>query len=181
LILKSAKTETLLTRLRLAVWPRRSFSRSFAYFGKRLARLRATPRSIALGLAAGVFAACSPLLGFHIVMALAIAWLISGNLVAAALGTAFCNPLTFPLIIAGDIKLGGLMLHKPLVTDAAPETIGNLWSLEHLSGLWHPVLEPMLVGSLPIGLVLAALSYVICLHAVRIFKVRRAEKFARSA
>jgi uncharacterized protein len=184
LILKRAKSETLLTRIRLIVWPRRSFSRSFAYFGKRIARLRASPESIALGLAAGVFAACTPLLGFHIMIALVIAWAISGNFVAAALGTAFCNPLTFPFIIAGDIKLGALILHKPPVrplVEAAPETIGNLWSLDHISRLWHPVLKPMLVGSIPIGIICAAISYFIGAYAVRVFKLRRAEKLARSA
>jgi uncharacterized protein len=166
-----------MTRLRLIVWPRRSFSRSFAYFGKRIARLRASPQSIALGLAAGVFAACTPLLGFHIMIALAIAWLLSGNLVAAALGTAFCNPLTFPLIIAGDIKLGALILHNPPVT-AAPDTIGNLWSLHHLSRLWRPVIEPMLVGSVPVGLVCALISYFLGAFAVKIFKERRVGKLA---
>jgi uncharacterized protein len=182
LILKRAKTETLVTRLRLIVWPRRSFSRSFAYFAKRIARLRASPQSIALGLAAGVFAACTPLLGFHIMIALTIAWLISGNFVAAALGTAFCNPLTFPFIIAGDIKLGALILHKAPISapaaSAAPETIGNLWSLEHISRLWHPVLKPMLVGSIPIGIICAVISYFIGAYAVRIFKERRAAKMA---
>jgi uncharacterized protein len=182
LILKRAKSESFLTRLRLIVWPRRSFSRSFAYFAKRIARLRASPQSIALGLAAGVFAACTPLLGFHIMIALTIAWLISGNFVAAALGTAFCNPLTFPFIIAGDIKLGALILHKPParapIIGAAPETIGNLWSLDHFSRLWNPVLKPMLVGSVPIGIVCAVISYFISAYAVRVFKERRAARMA---
>jgi uncharacterized protein len=180
LILKRAKSEAFLTRLRLIVWPRRSFSRSLAYFGKRIARLRASPQSIAIGLAAGVFAACTPLLGFHIVIALAIAWLVSGNLVAAAIGTAFCNPLTFPFIIAGDIKLGALILHNPPIA-AAPETIGNLWSLHHLSRLWRPVIEPMLVGSVPLGLVCAVISYFVGAFAVRVFKERRAAKLAPPA
>lgn len=184
MILKRAKSEAFLTRLRLIFWPRRSFSRSLAYFGKRIARLRASPEAIALGLAAGVFSACTPLLGLHIMIALVIAWLISGNLVAAALGTAFCNPLTFPFIIAGDIKLGSLIQHqppvKPLLSEAASETIGNLWSLEHLSRLWQPVLKPMLVGSIPIGIICAVISYFICAYAVRLFKERRSAKMAHA-
>lgn len=170
-----------MTRLRLLFWPRRSFGRSLAYFGKRVARLRASPQSIALGVAAGVFAACTPLLGLHIVIALAIAWVLSGNLVAAAIGTAFCNPLTFPFIIAGDIKLGALILHNPPVSGAAAETIGNLWSLHHLSRLWRPVIEPMLVGSVPLGLACAIVTYFLSAFAVRLFKERRAARMARSA
>ena len=133
-----------------------------------------------MGLAVGVFAACTPLLGFHIMIALALAWLVSGNLVAAALGTAFCNPLTFPFIIAGDIKLGALILHHPPVA-AAPETIGNLWNLHHLTSLWRPVIEPMLVGSVPLGLVSAALAYFAGAYAVGVSKARRAAKMARFA
>ena len=133
-----------------------------------------------MGLAVGVFAACTPLLGFHIMIALALAWLVSGNLVAAALGTAFCNPLTFPFIIAGDIKLGALILHHPPVA-AAPETIGNLWNLHHLTSLWRPVIEPMLVGSVPLGLVFAVISYFLCAFSVKLIKERRAAKMARFA
>lgn len=169
LILKRRNSEKLLTRLWLMLWPRRSFSRSFSYFGKRIVRLRASPHSIALGLAAGIFAACSPLLGLHIVIALALAWVLSGNLVAAALGTAFCNPLTFPFIIAGDIKLGDLLLHKSVVTGAAPETIGNMWSGGQLADLW----KPMLVGSVPIGLVCSILTYFVSSCLVKMFKERR--------
>jgi uncharacterized protein len=172
-ILKRAKSERFLTRLRLMLWPRRSFSRSFRYFGKRLVRLRASPHSIAIGLAAGIFAACSPLLGLHIVIALALAWTLSGNLVAAALGTAFCNPLTFPFIIAGDVKMGALILHTSAVTNTAPEMIGNLWSGERLAQLWQPVLKPMLVGSIPIGLTCAAAAYIVGGYLIKVFKEHR--------
>ena len=49
LILKRENPKSLLARVRLVFWPRRSFGRSFAYFGKRIARLRASPQSIAIG------------------------------------------------------------------------------------------------------------------------------------
>ncbi len=173
MILKRAQPESLIARLRLALWPRRSFSRSIRYFGKRIVRLRASPHAIAIGLAAGIFAACSPLLGLHIVIALAIAWVLSGNLVAAALGTALCNPLTFPFIIAGDVKLGSLILHKTVIAGAPPEMIGSLWSGEHLARIWQPFLKPMLVGSIPIGIACAMIAYFICAYAVRVFKDRR--------
>jgi uncharacterized protein len=173
LILRRASPESLATRLRIMIWPRRSFSRSLAYFWKRILRLRASPQSIALGLAAGVFAACTPLLGLHIMIALGLAWILSGNLVAAALGTAFCNPLTFPLILAGDFKLGGLLLAKPVLASPVPETIGSLWSLDHLSHLWRPVLAPTLLGSVPIGLLCALATYLIASRLVTSYSARR--------
>ena len=177
MILKRAKTETFLTRLRLFVWPRRSFTRSFKYFGKRLLRLRATPHTIAVGIAAGVFAACSPLLGLHIVIAITVAWLLSGNLVAAALGTAFCNPLTFPFIIAADIKLGALLLRKPPVSPDAPRRIGSLWGdidfshfWQHMHLIWQPLLKPLLLGSLPVGALCALVAYFISAYLIKVFK-----------
>ena len=180
MILKRANTESFLTRLRLMFWPRRSFSRSFSYFGKRIVRLRASPHSIAIGFAAGVFAACSPLLGLHIVIALAIAWLVSGNLFAAALGTAFSNPLTFPLLVAGDIKLGSILVEVPSGNDETLRQLDNFWSLKEMTNLWQPVLKPMLVGSVPVGLTLALVAYVTCFYSVRAFKDRRVLKLEAS-
>lgn len=177
MILKRANSESFLTRLRLFVWPRRSFSRSFKYFGKRLLRLRASPHAIAVGIAAGVFASCSPLLGLHILIAVSIAWILSGNLVAAALGTAFCNPLTFPFIITADIKLGALFLNKPHVTPDAPNRIGNLWGdidfahfWHHMGMAWQPLLKPLLLGSIPVGVFCALITYFVSAYFIKLFK-----------
>lgn len=161
-------------------WPRRSFARSFSYFGKRIVRLRASPHSIAIGLAAGVFAACSPLLGLHIVIALTIAWLVSGNLIAAALGTAFSNPLTFPILVAGDIKLGSFLVAVPPGSHESVQHLESFWSFKELTNLWQPVLKPMLIGSVPVGLTLALVAYVTCFYSVRAFKDRRALKLKAS-
>ena len=82
------------------------------YFSKRILRLRATPHAIAAGVAAGVFAAFLPFLGFHILIAAALAWLIRGNILAAALGTAAVgNPLSFPLMWAATYAGGRVLLH----------------------------------------------------------------------
>ena len=52
-------------RLRLLVWPRRSFSRSLRYGGKRILRITASPHAVAAGLAVGVFSAFTPFFGFQ--------------------------------------------------------------------------------------------------------------------
>ncbi len=59
---------------------------------KRVLRLRATPHAIAAGVAAGVFATFTPLLGFHFAMAFVIAYLVRGSLPAAALGASSAIP-----------------------------------------------------------------------------------------
>ncbi len=85
-------------RLRLLVWPRRSFSRSLRYGGKRILRITASPHAVAAGLAVGVFSAFTPFFGFHLIIAIVLAYVLAGNIAAAALGTTLANPLTLPFI-----------------------------------------------------------------------------------
>jgi uncharacterized protein (DUF2062 family) len=104
MLFRRRRPEGIFDRMRTAIWPRRSFGRSFQYFIKRVLRLTATPHAIAAGVAAGVFASWTPLLGFHFVLAFALAYVLAGNMVAAALGTAFGNPISFPFIWALDAQ-----------------------------------------------------------------------------
>ena len=133
-------------RLRLALWPRRSFQRSARYFTKRVLRLRATPHAIAAGVAAGVFASFFPI-GIHLVVALALAWLIAGNFVAAALGTAFGNPLTIPVMWGATYEVGFMLLHGGETGSIEPSHIGSLIDQMGIAALWEPLLEPMIVGA----------------------------------
>ncbi|MGC2341160.1 MAG: DUF2062 domain-containing protein, partial [Methyloceanibacter sp.] len=94
MLFKRRQTESLLERLRVHLWPRRSWSRSSRYVVYRLRRLSATPHAIALGFAAGTFVAVTPYIGTHLIMAALIAWIIGGSIVAAILGTFLGNPLT---------------------------------------------------------------------------------------
>ena len=70
-------------RLRIALWPRRSFRRSFAYYKHRVMRLEASPHAIAAGVAAGAFASCTPFVGFHFILSFVLAWVIGGSMIAA--------------------------------------------------------------------------------------------------
>ncbi|MFZ1679532.1 MAG: DUF2062 domain-containing protein [Rhizobiaceae bacterium] len=146
-------------KARVAMWPRRSFRRSLAYTAKRIMRLRSSPHSIALGVSIGVFAAFNPLLGLHTVLAVALAWAFGGNLIAAALATWAGNPLTYPLIWAGTFELGSVILGSS--ADAGQGAHGAHLSFRHLSALWEPLLKPMLVGSIPLGIVTALVAYVV--------------------
>ncbi len=66
-------------RFRTFLWPRRSFRRSYRYFVKRVIRLDAAPHAVAAGFAAGVVASFTPFIGFHFLLAFAIAYLIAGS------------------------------------------------------------------------------------------------------
>src|SRR5690606_6449604 len=134
---------TLRERVRIMLWPRRSFRRSARYFAKRALRLQATPHAIAACVAAGVLCSFTPFIGLHFLLAFVVAWSLRGNLVAAAFGTAFGNPITFPFGWWAPRQLGRAILHHEGAADGGTEEIGA-W-LRHLecASLWDPILRPM--------------------------------------
>ena len=67
---------------------------------------------IALGFAAGVFVSCTPFLGFHLIMASLVAWIVGGSIVAAVLGTFIGNPITYPIFWFITYEVGSLMLGR---------------------------------------------------------------------
>jgi uncharacterized protein len=169
-------------RVRTIFWPRRSFARSAKYFSKRILRLRATPHAIGAGVASGVFVAFLPIPGLHIAIAAVAAWLIAGNIVASALGTAAIgNPLTFPVIWGSTYEIGQLILHGSEPGAAKPPHIGHLLHHLDLSQLWQPLLEPMTVGAIPLGLFFAAISYAVTRWGVSAFQTRRRARLAEKA
>lgn len=168
-------------RLRLFLWPQKSHLRSFQYFGKRVLRLKATPHAIAAGVAAGVFASWTPLIGFHFILAFALAYAAAGNMIAAGLGTAFGNPFTFPFIWAATYKLGHRMLDSGQNVDGTHIELVSLVRHVDLGQLWEPVLKPMLVGCWPPGIAFAVIFYILTFWSVRAFQERRRRVLAASA
>ncbi len=136
-------------------------------------RLSASPHAIAVGVAAGTLSAFTPFFGFHILLAVALAYVLAGNVIAAALATAFANPLTFPLICAATFETGAAVLGAPASGHSSAAELFHL--LEHLqfAELWQPVLKPMLVGAGVLGGASAALAYGLTLFGVRLFQERR--------
>ena len=173
MLFKRREAESFLERMRVHVWPRRSWSRSSRYVVYRLRRLSDTPHAVALGFAAGVFSAITPFIGTHLVMAVALAWVIGGSIVAAVLGTFLGNPLTYPLIWYVTYSVGNFMLGTD--TKAGEIDLSGGIFQSSLEQLW-PILKPMVLGSLPVGLLLAALSYVLVKPMVEVYKHRRRRK-----
>jgi uncharacterized protein len=160
-------------RLREFFWPRKGLTRPIRYLAKRILRLSASPHAVAAGVAAGTFSAFTPLLGFHVILALTLAYLMAGNLLAAALATTIANPLTIPLITLATFRVGEGLL---CIQSAEAVTAGELFHrLEHLqlSELWQPVLKPMLAGAGLLGILTAVVAYGATRFAVRSFKARR--------
>jgi uncharacterized protein (DUF2062 family) len=170
MLFRRREAETWLERVRIHLWPRRSFSRSGRYVVYRLRRLSESPHAVALGFAVGVFSASTPFLGTHMVMAALIAWIVGGSIVAAVLGTFLGNPLTYPLLWYSTYQIGNLMLggraakhHIDLSNGIFQSSLAKLW----------PILKPMSLGCIPVGLALAALSYVLVKPMVEAYRHRR--------
>ncbi|MCB1418099.1 MAG: DUF2062 domain-containing protein [Notoacmeibacter sp.] len=182
MLFRRRKPADLGERLRTFVWPRRSFGRSAQYFSKRVLRLSATPHAIAAGVAAGVFASFTPFIGFHFIIAAALAWLLAGNLIASALGTAVGNPITFPFIWAATLQIGRLILdHGAHGLEKTRVHLGELFAHMEFSQLWTPVIKPMVIGCIPIGIAFAAGFYLLTRWAVNGFREQRRKRLADRA
>ena len=102
------------------LWPNGGWSRRFEYVKYRVKRLPDSPKRISLGIAAGVFASFTPLYGFHFFVAMIIAKLIRGNMLAALTGTFFGNPLTYVPIGVISLNFGCFILG---IDQLAPDKI----------------------------------------------------------
>jgi len=170
MLFRRRESESFLERMRVHLWPRRSWTRSSRYVVYRLRRLSDTPHAVALGFAIGVFTAATPFLGTHMVMAALLAWVIGGSVVAALLGTFLGNPITYPLIWYSTYEMGNLMLRGE--TGKEPIDLSGGIFQSSLDQLW-PILKPMSLGSIPVGLLLAGLSYLLVRPMVEAYKNRR--------
>ena len=159
--------------------------RRLAYVYRRLMRVRATPHEVALGCAAGIFAAFTPFLGFQMLLAGVLAFSLRVSIPAALLGTFAGNPLSWPAIWGISYVAGAWLLgHEPValtsdqlnssaavlvqaLTDHTPS------SIDAAMRFFTPVVKPMIYGSLLMGLIAAAGSYYPTRRAVRVFQKRR--------
>ena len=166
------------------VWPKRGLRRAMVYQWHRLTRITATPHQIALGLATGVFMGFSPVVGLHMVVAALICLFSGGSVLAAALGTMVCNPISCPIMLISDYKLGTLFFgHLGHLPDLSRLDRGFLEILaspiEFAQLFWSvlgPVFLPLLVGGAVLGLLFAAPSYFLTRRGSETIRARRTER-----
>ena len=154
------------------------------YWALRLQRLNGSPHRVALGVSVGIFAAFIPVVGVQMLLAAALAYLTRGSVLGALAGTFVGTPVTYPLMWIGSYNLGAAMLGRKAAFDADQFRYGaaHLWSMvsagSHsvLDGtvmlLW-PILEPLTVGGVALGLVAGTPSYYIVKRAVTTYQASR--------
>ncbi|MEQ8825177.1 MAG: DUF2062 domain-containing protein [Filomicrobium sp.] len=171
-------------QLRVLMWPRTSWERSLKYTLTRLMRLRASPHQLALGCAIGVFASITPLVGVQMALAGVLALLLRANFTAAMLGTFFGNPFVWAVIWPATYATGSYMLGVPSGLDLgalqsqfvvlwesirafSPDMVSAAWAI-----LW-PIVKPMLIGTVPVGLAIAGIFYCLTKRAAVTYQARR--------
>ncbi|MDX1655561.1 MAG: DUF2062 domain-containing protein [Candidatus Competibacteraceae bacterium] len=109
-------------------------------------------RSVAGALGMGIFVALFPLPLQMVIAALAAMWL-RVNLPLVVATVWITNPLTFPPIFYFNYRVGAWLLDHPPRPFHFEFSLG--WLLEEAGALW----QPLVVGSLAVGLVLGSLTY----------------------
>jgi uncharacterized protein (DUF2062 family) len=134
----------------------------------RLRRLQASPHEVALGMSIGIFFGFSPLFGLKTILALAIAWALKANKIAAVITVTLHDLLLplFPLFLRWEYDLGYWTLNSP---HEFPPKI----PLHHLNlGTWlewsnlFTVGRPLLVGAILFGFPIACVTYAFVLTAI---------------
>jgi len=153
-------------------WPRHGLYRTIRFLFKKSIRISATPHAIAAGIAAGVFASFTPLIGFHFVLSFVIAYIIGGNMLAAGIGTIFGNPITFPFIWSVSYWVGATVSGDE-ISKLPKINLSNIWD-SFLNFI--PVLKKMMIGGGIVGFVIGLILYIVIYIIVSKFQKRRKKR-----
>jgi uncharacterized protein (DUF2062 family) len=116
-------------------------------------------------------------------LAMIFAFVLRASVPAAIAGTFVGNPLSWPFIWVSTYVMGLQMvgLESSFDPAAVQRNIQLLWAalldpsprlIDATASLFWPLLWPMLAGSVPIGLLTAAIVYYISRNAVRGWRLR---------
>lgn len=136
-------------------------------------------RSVAGGVACGVFVAFMPVPG-HMLIAAALAIALRFNLILSVILVWITNPITMPPIYYFTYVVGTWILGTPLTANTGFEPTLH-WFWHEFERIW----KPLMVGSLTVGALLSLASYGAVhllwrLHILRQLKRRRERRAARN-
>jgi len=141
----------------------------------RLIQLHDTPHRIAGGTAVGVFFGFTPFFGFKTLLAILSAWGFRCSRVAAAVGVTLHDVMIplMPVLLLQEYGIGYWLLNSPHAWPAKMK-ISHL-KVDHWLHwkAFHEVIWPTFVGSLVIGLPVAAISFYLTLRVVRRHQAKR--------
>lgn len=174
------------------VYPRGGWGRAFEYVKHRVRRLPDTPEKISRGVWAGVFTSFTPFYGLHFIIAVIIARLMRGNILAALMGTFFGNPLTYVPIAVSALSTGHFILGtrpagriETSLGEKFSAAWGDLWHnflavFTHENADWHglalfydEVFYPYMIGGIVPGVIAATVCYYLAVPLISAYQNRR--------
>jgi len=146
--------------------------RAARYYYLRFIRLKGDPKTLARGVAIGVFIGITPTIPLHTVLILLGCWLLSGNTVAGILSSVMVsNPLTIPFQYYLCWSIGNRLLPGHISWSRIQELLilfrSDAGFSECLAALFHMSSDALLVmntGGLLLALPCAAASYIASLR-----------------
>jgi uncharacterized protein (DUF2062 family) len=158
--------------------PTKGLLRRFKGFIKlRILHVSDSPHKIAMGVAAGLFIAWTPVLGIHMLLVLALCALLRANKLAGIAGVWVCNPLTFGVVYIPSYFVGRVVVDfvrgVPGLDRAEVEkllrqmsSVGNILTDFHRAAFWREMFDLLIkiglelwVGCLIVGLLAAVAGY----------------------
>ncbi|NUB46660.1 DUF2062 domain-containing protein [Fertoebacter nigrum] len=194
MVFKRRNRRSLMENAREFVYPTGGFRRATQYIVHRMRRLPDKPHKIARGVFAGTFVNFPPIFGVQALSAIALAWVMRGNILAAVLCTFLSNPITTPIIAVGSLELGYWMLGRDesltflSIVAAFGDAGGELWrnfkamftdaptEWGSLAEFWRRVYFPYLVGSIIPGLIISTMAYYITIPLANAYQKLRDKK-----
>lgn len=194
---KRRKQRTYAQAFSHGIYPRGGWARAVSYVLLRLKRLPDPPHRIARGIAAGVFVCFTPFFGLHIFLAMALAFVMQGNIFAAVMATFFGNPFTFPIIAAVAVALGSWMLGMPTnahlsdivpaFADASVELWYNFTAMfsdeithwERLDQFYFRIFKPYMVGGIVPGVFAGVTAYMISRPLIAAYQKNRIKRLKK--
>lgn len=173
-------------KVRDVVWPRMGYRRYFSYLQKKVLRLSASPHAVAAGVASGAAVSVFPFIGLHFFLGFVLAWITRGNMLAAAIGTAWGNPITFPIFFSLSYQFGSAIRGLFETASADLGTMDAQSSEALSSGLFSinigqilPTVTTMVIGAIPLSIFTWVFFYFIVRGVVSSFQLARKARFAR--
>ena len=135
--------------------------RTLRYRYLRLILLPESPHRIGLGLAIGIFVGLTPTVGIQMPIAVAIALLLRGNKVAAALGVWVSNPITVPPLYALFFVIG-----RSITRFGHHIVMPRVWDLQAFFSIGWDAFLAMMAGGLVLALFFAPLTYFLTIRYI---------------
>jgi hypothetical protein len=151
---------------RYSLWVK--FKRILRYMYLRLVRQQTPIHNVAIGFATGVFVGFLPIIPTQTIVAIAVAWLLRGSKIAAALGTWIANPLYIIPFYLMLYYVGSLVI----LWEPPPFNPDFLTFRAILKQGWGLFLT-MLAGGVTLSIPFSILSYFLARLAISSYRARK--------